>query len=188
MIADMTDYYKILGIDQLAANHAIIDCYKKEVVFTSPSKTTFKVKGTCLGTMPKVILTMEAKKLVKDRVWAILVNAMNTQKKKKKKEKEKLPWLHCQQQTNFQMYFQRIYQELLRLERFILKQSWNEVPTLSRCISRVAMSVPQLQCQSQTNFQMYFQRIYQELLRLERFILKQSWNEVPILSLSPCVV
>ena len=57
-------------------------------MFTSPSKTTFKVKGTYLGTMPKVILRMKAKKLVKDRVWAILVNATNTKKKKKKGKKE----------------------------------------------------------------------------------------------------
>ena len=82
MTVDMTHYYKILGMDWLAANHAIIDCYKKEVVFTSPSKTTFKVKGTCLGTMPTVILMMKAKKLVKDRAWAILVNATNTKKGK----------------------------------------------------------------------------------------------------------
>ena len=81
MTVDMTHYYKILGMDWLAANQTIIDCYKKEVVFTSPSKTTFKVKGTCLGTMPTVILMMKAKKLVKDRAWAILVNATNTKKK-----------------------------------------------------------------------------------------------------------
>ena len=67
-------------MDWLAANHINIDCYKKEVVFTSPSKARFKFKGTCFGTMPKVISMMKAKKLVQHGAWAVLANTVNTKK------------------------------------------------------------------------------------------------------------
>ena len=64
IVVDVTNYDVTLGMHWLAANHINIDSYKKEVVFTSPSKARFKFKGTCFGTMPKVILMMKAKKLV----------------------------------------------------------------------------------------------------------------------------
>ena len=44
-------------------NHANIDCYKKEVVFTSLSKTRFKFNGTSPGTTPKVISMVESEKV-----------------------------------------------------------------------------------------------------------------------------
>ena len=64
MVFDLTDYDIILCMDWLAKNHASIDCYKKEVVFTSPSKTRFKFKGMCVGTMLKLVSMMKVRKLV----------------------------------------------------------------------------------------------------------------------------
>jgi len=59
IVLDMYVYDIILGMDWLAKNHASIDCHKKEVVFTPPSKTRFKFKGTSLGTVLEVISMMK---------------------------------------------------------------------------------------------------------------------------------
>ena len=74
MVVDMTVYDVILGMDWLAEHHASIDCHKKEVTFTPPSRTRFRFKGTSLGTMPKVISMMKAKKLVRHGAWAMLAS------------------------------------------------------------------------------------------------------------------
>ena len=67
-------------MDWLAKNHSNINCYKKEVVFTPPSKTRFKFKSTCLGTMPKVVSMMKARKLIRHNACAILASNVNTKK------------------------------------------------------------------------------------------------------------
>ena len=76
----MTVHDVILEMDWLAKNYASIDCYKKEVVFTPPSKTKFKFKGTNLSTMPKVISMMKEKKFVQHGAWAILTSVVDTKK------------------------------------------------------------------------------------------------------------
>ncbi|KAA0042480.1 pol protein [Cucumis melo var. makuwa] len=45
LVLDMLDFDVILGMDWLAANHASIDCSRKEVAFNPPSMTIFKFKG-----------------------------------------------------------------------------------------------------------------------------------------------
>ncbi|TYK25799.1 ty3-gypsy retrotransposon protein [Cucumis melo var. makuwa] len=44
-VLDMLDFDVILGMDWLAANHASIDCSRKEVTFNPPSMANFKFKG-----------------------------------------------------------------------------------------------------------------------------------------------
>ena len=45
IILAMRDFDVILGMDWLAANHASIDCARKEVIFTPPTRASFKFKG-----------------------------------------------------------------------------------------------------------------------------------------------
>ncbi|KAA0056476.1 ty3-gypsy retrotransposon protein [Cucumis melo var. makuwa] len=45
LVLDMQDFNVILGMDWLSANHASIDCFRKEVIFNPPSRTSFKFKG-----------------------------------------------------------------------------------------------------------------------------------------------
>ncbi|KAA0053104.1 ty3-gypsy retrotransposon protein [Cucumis melo var. makuwa] len=45
LVLDMQDFDVILGMDWLSANHASIDCSRKEVVFNHPSGASFKFKG-----------------------------------------------------------------------------------------------------------------------------------------------
>ncbi|TYK29818.1 gag-pol polyprotein [Cucumis melo var. makuwa] len=44
LVLDMQDFDMILGMDWLSANHASIDCVRKEVVFNPPSNASFKFK------------------------------------------------------------------------------------------------------------------------------------------------
>ena len=80
MVVDMTVYDVILGMDWLAENHASIDGHKKEVIFTPPFKPRLKFKGISVGTMPKVISMMKAKKLVQHRASVILANVAKNKK------------------------------------------------------------------------------------------------------------
>ncbi|KAA0047905.1 retrotransposon protein, putative, Ty3-gypsy subclass [Cucumis melo var. makuwa] len=45
LVLDMLDFDVILGMDWLAANHASIDCSRKEVAFNPPLMASFKFKG-----------------------------------------------------------------------------------------------------------------------------------------------
>ncbi|TYK22181.1 ty3-gypsy retrotransposon protein [Cucumis melo var. makuwa] len=64
LVLDMQDFDVILGMDWLSANHASIDCFRKEVVFNPPSRTSFKFKGAGIVCIPKVISAMKASKLL----------------------------------------------------------------------------------------------------------------------------
>ncbi|TYK08405.1 gag protease polyprotein [Cucumis melo var. makuwa] len=52
------------GMDWLAANHASIDCSRKNVVFNPLKGTSFKFKGVGTVVLPKMISTMKASKLL----------------------------------------------------------------------------------------------------------------------------
>ncbi|KAA0045470.1 ty3-gypsy retrotransposon protein [Cucumis melo var. makuwa] len=45
LVLDMQDFDIILGMDWLSADHASIDCFRKEVIFNPPSRASFKFKG-----------------------------------------------------------------------------------------------------------------------------------------------
>ncbi|KAL0549833.1 hypothetical protein IC582_014322 [Cucumis melo] len=78
LVLDMQDFDVILGMDWLSANHASIDCFRKEVVFNSPSRTSFKFKGAGIVCIPKVISTMKASKLLSQGTWSILASVVDT--------------------------------------------------------------------------------------------------------------
>ncbi|KAL0549242.1 hypothetical protein IC582_013723 [Cucumis melo] len=56
LVLDMLDFDVILGMDWLAANHASIDCSRKEVAFNPPSMASFKFKGEGSRSLPQGIL------------------------------------------------------------------------------------------------------------------------------------
>ncbi|KAL0553869.1 hypothetical protein IC582_007773 [Cucumis melo] len=64
LVLDMLDFDVILGMDWLAANHASIDCSRKEVAFNPPSMASFKFKGEGSRSLPQVILAIRASKLL----------------------------------------------------------------------------------------------------------------------------
>ncbi|KAL0537361.1 hypothetical protein IC582_026339 [Cucumis melo] len=74
----MLDFDVILGMDWLAANHAGIDCSRKEVTFNPPSRASFKFKGEGSRSLPQVISAIRASKLLSQGTWGILASVVNT--------------------------------------------------------------------------------------------------------------
>ncbi|KAA0052782.1 ty3-gypsy retrotransposon protein [Cucumis melo var. makuwa] len=78
LVLDMLDFDVILGMDWLAANHASIDCSRKEVAFNPPSMASFKFKGEGSRSLPKIISAMRANKLLSQGTWSILAGVVDT--------------------------------------------------------------------------------------------------------------
>ncbi|TYK02180.1 ty3-gypsy retrotransposon protein [Cucumis melo var. makuwa] len=78
LVLDMLDFDVILGMDWLAANHASIDCSRKEVAFNPPLMASFKFKGEGSRSLPKVISVMRASKLLSQGTWSILASMVDT--------------------------------------------------------------------------------------------------------------
>ncbi|KAA0056194.1 ty3-gypsy retrotransposon protein [Cucumis melo var. makuwa] len=78
LVVDMLDFDVILSMDWLAANHASIDCSRKEVAFNPPSMASFKFKAEGSRLLPKVISAMRASKLLSQGTWSILASMVDT--------------------------------------------------------------------------------------------------------------
>ncbi|KAL0539510.1 hypothetical protein IC582_023725 [Cucumis melo] len=78
LVLDMRDFDVILGLSWLSANHASIDCFRKELVFNLPSTASFKYKGARTVVLPKVISAMKASKLLSQGTWSILASVVDT--------------------------------------------------------------------------------------------------------------
>ncbi|KAL0543848.1 hypothetical protein IC582_018953 [Cucumis melo] len=78
LVLDMLDFDVILGMDWLAANHASIDCSRKEVAFNPPSMASFKFKVEGSRSLPQVISAMRASKLLSQGTWSILASVVDT--------------------------------------------------------------------------------------------------------------
>ncbi|KAA0059072.1 ty3-gypsy retrotransposon protein [Cucumis melo var. makuwa] len=66
LVLDMLDFDVILGMDWLAANHAIIDCSRKEVAFNPPLMASFKFKGEGTTSLPKVDVPLSSEPVLRD--------------------------------------------------------------------------------------------------------------------------
>ncbi|KAA0058809.1 ty3-gypsy retrotransposon protein [Cucumis melo var. makuwa] len=78
LVLDMLDFDVILDMDWLAANHASIDCSRKEVTFNPPSMASFKFKGEGSRSLPQVISAIRASKLLSQGTWGILASVVDT--------------------------------------------------------------------------------------------------------------
>ncbi|KAL0541612.1 hypothetical protein IC582_021665 [Cucumis melo] len=78
LVLDMLDFDVILGMDWLAANHASIDCSRKEVTFNPLSMASFKFKGGGSRSLPQVISAIRASKLLSQGTWGILASVVDT--------------------------------------------------------------------------------------------------------------
>ena len=72
ILMDMYDYDIILGIDWLVAYHASVDCFGKEVVFRPPREPKFQFKGSKMYALPRVILGLQAKRLLRKGCQRVL--------------------------------------------------------------------------------------------------------------------
>ncbi|KAL0536965.1 hypothetical protein IC582_025928 [Cucumis melo] len=74
----MLDFDVILGMDWLVANHASIDCSRKEVTFNPPSMASFKFKGGGSRSLSQVISAIRPSKLLNQGTWGILASVVDT--------------------------------------------------------------------------------------------------------------
>ncbi|KAL4032651.1 hypothetical protein IC575_005732 [Cucumis melo] len=78
LVLDMLDFDVILGMNWLAANHASIDCSRKEVTFNPPSMASFKFKGGGSRSLPQVISAIRTSKLLSQGTWGFLASVVDT--------------------------------------------------------------------------------------------------------------
>ncbi|XP_038877307.1 uncharacterized protein LOC120069590 [Benincasa hispida] len=78
IILDMHDFDVILGMDWLAANHANIDCSRKEVIFNPPTGASFKFKGVGTVVLLKVISILKASGLFDQGAWGFMASVVDT--------------------------------------------------------------------------------------------------------------
>ncbi|KAA0053360.1 pol protein [Cucumis melo var. makuwa] len=65
LVLDMLDFDVILGMDWLAANHASIDCSRKEVAFNPPSMGTWSILASVVNTR-EVDVSLSSEPVVRD--------------------------------------------------------------------------------------------------------------------------
>ncbi|KAL0556757.1 hypothetical protein IC582_005273 [Cucumis melo] len=78
LVLNMLDFDVILGMDWLVANHASIDCSRKEVTFNPPSMASFKFKGGGSRSLRQVISAIRASKLLSQGTRGILASMVDT--------------------------------------------------------------------------------------------------------------
>ena len=80
ILMDMYEYDVILGMDWLAAYHASVDCFRKEVLFRPLGELEFRLKGSRMHALPRVISALRAKRLLRKGCQGYLVHVVDTRK------------------------------------------------------------------------------------------------------------
>ena len=80
ILMDMYEYDVILGMDWLAAYHASVDCFRKEVVFRPLGEPEFQFKGSRIHVLPRVISALRAKRLLRKGCQGYLAYVVDNKK------------------------------------------------------------------------------------------------------------
>ena len=67
-------------MDWLAAYHASVDCFGKEVVFRPTGEPEFRFKGFRMHALPRVISALQAKRLLRKGYQGYLAHVVDTRK------------------------------------------------------------------------------------------------------------
>jgi hypothetical protein len=81
VLLEMHDFDVILGMNWLAAYHASVDCFEKEVVFRPPGELEFRFKGSRLPSLPYMISAVRANRLLRKGCRGFLASVVDLQKK-----------------------------------------------------------------------------------------------------------
>jgi hypothetical protein len=81
VLLGMHDFDVILGMNWLAAYHASVDCFEKEVVFRPPGELEFRFKGSRLPSLPHMISALRANRLLRKGCRGFLASIVDLQKK-----------------------------------------------------------------------------------------------------------
>ena len=80
ILTDTYDYDVIFGMNWLAAYHASVDCFRKEVVFRPLGEHEFHFKGSRMHALPRVISALRSKHLLRKGCQGYLVHVVDTRK------------------------------------------------------------------------------------------------------------
>ncbi|XP_072959234.1 uncharacterized protein [Typha angustifolia] len=83
---ELTDFDVILGMDWLAAYHANIDCYRKEIVMNLADGAEYRIKGNKSNNPIEIISAFEACRLLKKGCTSVLASLSGDTDKKIKLE------------------------------------------------------------------------------------------------------
>jgi hypothetical protein len=86
VVFEMLGFDIILCMDWLSANHACVDCFRKEVVFKPPLGSEFKFRGNRGDHLPKLVSAMQACRLISKGCTDFL--ACETEEKQEVKVKD----------------------------------------------------------------------------------------------------
>ena len=85
-LLEMKDFDIILGMDWLAANYAFIDCHSKKVNFQIPGEMEFSFVGSGTSVTPRVISTLQARRMQRKGCRRYLATVKDTQQNELKLE------------------------------------------------------------------------------------------------------
>ncbi|XP_072999199.1 uncharacterized protein [Typha latifolia] len=77
---EMNDFDVILGMDWLAAHHAIVDCRQKKVIFTLPGQPKLFFQGEKRFPQISIISALHANKLLKKGCMGYVASVVDMQK------------------------------------------------------------------------------------------------------------
>ncbi|KAI9161285.1 hypothetical protein LWI28_016023 [Acer negundo] len=78
IILDMRDLDIIFGMDWLSAYHANVKCFEKVVVFNPPGEHEFSFIGISLGSFPRLISSLQARKYLRKGCEGYSASVMDT--------------------------------------------------------------------------------------------------------------
>jgi hypothetical protein len=81
VLLGMNHFDVILGMNWLAAYHASVDCFEKEVVFRPPGELEFRFKGSRLSSIPHMISALRANRFLRKGCRGFLASVVDLQKK-----------------------------------------------------------------------------------------------------------
>ncbi|CAB4316862.1 unnamed protein product [Prunus armeniaca] len=80
VIMYMYDFDVILVMDWLSTHHVMVKCFEKEVVFQPPNEAEFCFVGARVQSLPRVMISLQAKKLLQKGCVGFLANMFKAKK------------------------------------------------------------------------------------------------------------
>ncbi|XP_078179644.1 uncharacterized protein LOC144573769 [Carex rostrata] len=90
-VLDMSDFDVLLGLDWLAAHHAVVDCERHVVRFGRPNEVSFVFKGRKPGTGIPVIFALRATHLLTSGCSAFLASVVMTEGEEGDRDLDSVP-------------------------------------------------------------------------------------------------
>ena len=78
IVIDILDFDIILGMDRLSSHYAPMDCHKTWIIFRIPRDTEFNFICSGAYTSPRIVSTIQIRRLLKKGCTAYLATMVDT--------------------------------------------------------------------------------------------------------------